>query len=84
MRPTFKPSPFSAATLAAFVLLSGCGGGDAEAPPLAAAAPVAVPTPAPDMVVEQFDGHRVIARCARREATCFQEGVSVCLEGCRG
>ena len=47
MRLPTTPSPFSAATLAAFLLLSACGGGVAEAPQLAAAAPAAAPTPAP-------------------------------------
>jgi hypothetical protein len=41
-------SRLSGATLAAFMLLSGCGGGDAESPPNAAVSlPVPAPTPAP-------------------------------------
>ncbi len=48
MTDTRKTAAFSLTAIAAVLLLSGCGGGDAEAPPLAAAvaAPV-TPTPTP-------------------------------------
>ena len=42
-----KPVQFSAAAMAACLLLSACGGGDAEAPPLISTAPAPAPTPAP-------------------------------------
>ena len=47
MSPLTKPVQFSAAALAACVLLSACGGGDAEPPPLIATAPASAPTPPP-------------------------------------
>ncbi len=47
MSPSTKHLPLSACTLAALMLLSACGGGDAEAPPTSAPAP-APASPAPD------------------------------------
>ena len=47
MRQHTNPVQFSAAALAACLLLSACGGGDAEPPPLIATAPAPAPTPAP-------------------------------------
>ncbi len=47
MSAHLKTHPFSAAVAAACLLLSACGGGDAEAPPTISAAPAPAPTPAP-------------------------------------
>lgn len=51
MSPSIKHLPLSACALAALMMLSACGGGDAEAPPTSAPAPApapVAPAPAPD------------------------------------
>ncbi len=47
MSQLVKPIRFSAAALAACLVLSACGGGDAESPPLASPAPTPTPAPPP-------------------------------------